>query len=168
MTATVTCPPVSSGALFSCDPENLYRYRLWRRWGLGSKSIAFILLNPSTADETKDDPTVRRCIGYAKKWGYDGLEVLNIFALRSTDPAGLRQVVDAVGPENNEWLLKVAAKSEKVICGWGMHGVLDGRGAAVAKLLESIPLYALHLTDSGHPGHPLYLSGDLKPFRWKI
>ena len=147
------------------SPCRTYRYVLRRTWSAGP-AVGFILLNPSTADETENDPTIRRCIGYAKAWGYGSLVLGNLFALRSTDPKGLRQVADPVGPDNDDWLLRIAKEAGgKVICGWGNHGALNGRGRAVAVNLAAAgvrPL-ALTVTTDGSPGHPLYLRGGLKP-----
>ena len=149
-------------AIFS--PCRTWRYRLERQWSSGPVA-AFILLNPSTADETNDDPTIRRCIGFAKVWGMGGLVLGNAFALRSTDPRGLYSHVDPVGPDNNEALAGIARQAATVVCGWGTHGAFMGRGAAVAKIIReagATPM-ALKVTAAGHPGHPLYLRADLKP-----
>lgn len=150
-------------AIFS--PCRLWRYRLERRWGPG-RPAAFILLNPSTADETQDDPTIRRCIAFSKAWAHGGLILGNIFGFRSTDPAGLRQTPDPVGPGNDDALRSIAASADRVICGWGAHGDLHGRGAVVLDELRSagVPLFALKLTAAGHPGHPLYLPAASEPF----
>ena len=151
-------------AIFS--PCRTWRYRLERRWGEGPL-VAFILLNPSTADETMDDPTIRRCIGYAKTWGYGGLVVGNIFALRSTDPKVLQSADDPVGPENDEHLLAIAESASVVICGWGAHGKIAGRGHEVMKLLQAHRPKYLKMTKLGAPQHPLYLKGDLTPRDWE-
>lgn len=155
-------PPAFSPATFS--PCRTWRYRLERRWSAGP-TAAFILLNPSTADETNDDPTIRRCIGYAKGWGYGGLVLGNIFALRSTDPKGLYSHPDPVGPDNDRVLAEIAREADRIVCGWGTHGAFTGRGGAVLRVIReagATPL-ALKLTSAGHPGHPLYLRSDLEP-----
>jgi hypothetical protein len=151
-----------SGAKFS--PCRTWRYFLRREWSSASK-VAFIMLNPSTADETQDDPTIRRCIGYAKAWGYGGLVVGNIFAFRSTDPRGLLTAADPVGPDNDYWLANIGLGTD-TICAWGTHGKLQERGAKVLKLLRSngAKPMALKLTTGGQPSHPLYLAGNLRPF----
>ena len=152
---------ISSGAEFSSDRR--YRYTLWRAWGLGQRAC-FILLNPSTADESTNDPTIERCERRARMWGYAGLEVLNVFAFRSTDPAGLLRVDDPVGPDNDSAIGRVAGSSAVVICGWGGHGTLLGRGRAVLNLLSGTPLYALRINAAtGEPGHPLYLPYSAMP-----
>ena len=125
----------------------------------------FVGLNPSTADETKNDPTVRRCIGYAKDWGYGGLFMTNIFAYRSTDPHALLALDDPVGEDNDNALLKCYRESDIAIAAWGIHGVLQERDIAVMKLLPK--LHYLKLTQSGQPGHPLYLPKNLKPIPWQ-
>jgi hypothetical protein len=149
------------------SPCRTWRYVLRRQWSAGP-SIGFILLNPSTADETQDDPTIRRCIGYAKSWGYAGLILGNLFALRSTDPRVLRSAFDPVGPGNDTHLWKIADDcAGKIICGWGSHGTFMDRGRQVIGLLRECgasPM-ALSMTAANEPGHPLYLKADLKPFK---
>jgi hypothetical protein len=154
-----------STARFSEDGE--YRYALARAWPGGRGAVNFIMLNPSTATAELDDPTIRRCIGFARSWGYQRLVVTNLFALRSTDPAALRKHPDPVGPENAVAILE-AAGAELVICAWGRHGELAGRGHTTARALAllDVPLKVLRLTAGGQPAHPLYLPGDLRPFRW--
>lgn len=148
------------GAKFSDCRE--YRYRLWRTWDVGKPTLAFVMLNPSTADEVKNDPTVRRCIGYAKDWGYGTLVVGNIFALRSTDPQGLYEHDDPVGPENDEHLREIVSEADKVVAAWGSHGEYQGRGREVAEMLEG-ELVALDTTKAGQPNHPLYQPKDTEP-----
>jgi hypothetical protein len=126
------------------------------------------MLNPSTADAFQLDPTNRRCVGFAQAWGYGALVTTNIFAFRSTNPAGLRTANDAVGPENNEAILTAAKNADLVIVAWGTHGELQERGNAVRELLcdAGSALHMLRLTKAGHPGHPLYVAGDTQPMRW--
>lgn len=148
-----------------------WRYRLERTWAPELPRAAFILLNPSTADETNDDPTIRRCIGYAKAWGYGGLVLGNIFALRSTDPAALYGHPDPVGPDNDMHLMAIAESSSAIVCGWGAHGVERKRGARVLEMIRQGPgrrAMALKMTKGGQPGHPLYLRADLQPFEVTI
>lgn len=148
-----------SSATFS--PCGVYRYTLERRWG-PEDPVVFVMLNPSTADASQDDPTVRRCIAYAKSWGYGGLTVLNIFALRSTDPNALYSHPDPTGPWNDA-AIKDAAKGRDVCCAWGEHGKYLNRGSAVLTLLRGIAkrLGYLKLNSGGEPAHPLYQKGDL-------
>lgn len=146
------------------SPDRVYRYTLWREWVGGDGFVQFIGLNPSTADESLDDPTIRRCVGYAKAWGFSGLCMTNAFAFRSTDPAGLRAVCDPVGPDNDRHLIETAAGARLVVAAWGVHATFLDRETAVRRLIPS--LHALHLTAAGHPGHPLYLKKSLTPFPW--
>ena len=149
---------MTGGAAFSRDRR--YRYRLWRRWDRSRPSIAFCMLNPSTADARRDDPTIRRCIGFARSWGYGGIEVVNIFALRATDPRDLRSARDPVGPRNDAFMLRAAAESPVVIA-WGVHGALRDRERAALELFGARSrLLALGRTRSGAPRHPLYLRRD--------
>lgn len=152
-----------SHALLSEDRE--YRYRLQRHWDATKPTVAFVMLNPSTADETDDDPTIRRCIGYAKEWGYGTLLVGNLFALRATDPSELRDHPDPVGPENDDHLRKICDRAELVVAAWGTDGSLRDRGKEAARMLD-VQLHALDVTKNGHPGHPLYLPGDADPEPW--
>ena len=153
---------MKTGAFFSEDRK--YRYLLTREWGKEPK-LGLIALNPSTADETKDDPTIRRCIGFAKSWGYGGLLMGNIFAYRSTDPKGLLTIGDPIGPENDGWLDYIKRKSGLTVAAWGVHGHLMGRGEVVRRNLRR--LYVLGLTKEGFPKHPLYLPKTLEPVRWR-
>lgn len=147
----------------------LYRYSLVRRWGMSGPPAVFLLLNPSTADASQDDPTIRRCIGYARAWGFSAIKVVNLFAFRATDPSGLRAPgVEPIGPANDMAILHAAQHAGIVVCGWGTHGELHGRGAHVRRfLLAARELHVLKLTAGGHPGHPLYLKGDLHPTLWR-
>jgi len=153
---------IASGATFSDD--RVYRYSLWRLWQLGPRAC-FIMLNPSTADEDINDPTVERCERRARAWGYAGLEVLNLFAYRATDPSNLYlQGGAAVGPENDAWITRGTAASARIVCAWGGHGRLLGRSEKVRALLASRPLYALRVNAaSGEPGHPLYVPYSAMP-----
>jgi len=149
---------MTGGAAFSRDRR--YRYRLWRRWDRSRPRIAFCMLNPSTADARRDDPTIRRCIGFARDWGYGGIEVVNIFALRATDPRDLRSARDPVGPRNDAFMLQAATESPVVIA-WGVHGALRDRAATALQLFgPRARLLALGRTRSGAPRHPLYLRRD--------
>lgn len=154
-----------SEALYS-DCES-YRYRLSRDWGNGPR-IAFILLNPSTASELRNDPTVARCEGRAQRDGYGGFDVLNLFGFRATRPGDLRAAADPVGAVNAETVLEVAGRAATVVCGWGVHGAHLGEGAAMRGLLAArdIPLWHLGLTRDGHPRHPLYVANSVQPMHW--
>lgn len=146
-----------------------YRYWLMRDSGVNLKTLTFIMLNPSTADEITNDPTVERCWRRALTLGYARLEVLNIFALRSTDPNALYAHADPVGEDNDGCLVTRAKQSDLVVCAWGEHGAYRGRGHAVRKMLEAagVKLHALKINASGHPAHPLYLPYALQPREWR-
>lgn len=146
------------------SPCRRYRYALWRYWGPDAvdKGYAlFIGLNPSTADETTDDPTIRRCIAFAKAWGYSGLCMVNLFAYRATNPADMLVTPDPVGPDNDRWLRFHAERAGIVIAGWGVYGSHLARDRIVKQMVPN--LHYLRLTKDGHPGHPLYLPKTLVP-----
>lgn len=162
---------VVSRAVFSEDGR--YRTYLERRWdGLpfGSPGfVAWIMMNPSTADEQVDDPTVRRCREFTRRWGHGAMVVLNAFALRATRPAMLLEAADPVGPGNDEAIRETAKRAEKVIVAWGLPPrPLRQRGLALAALLREagVQPFALKVTQSGEPGHPLYIAGDTLPVPW--
>ncbi|MBL7251277.1 DUF1643 domain-containing protein [Alloalcanivorax sp. C16-2] len=139
-----------------------YRYALWRRWRDGDDYLLLVGLNPSTADHRKDDPTIRRCIGFARDWGYSGLCVANLFAYRATYPRDLFAADDPIGPRNDWWLRRLAADAALVVAGWGNHGTQGDRAARVRAWLPA--LHCLRLNGSGEPAHPLYLPKTLTPF----
>ena len=154
------------GATFSeCG---LYRYTLMRIWDSGRPCVVFLMLNPSTADAITNDPTVERCQRRAVRMGFGGLVVINLFAYRSTDPEALYGLDDPVGSDNDQAILQSASSAGMVICAWGTHGALHGRGAAVRALLRDagVTLHYLHLNADGSPAHPLYLPYDLQPSEW--
>jgi hypothetical protein len=151
------------------SPDRVYRYDLYRRIRLTKASrgaVAFVLLNPSTADAKREDPTVRRCLGYAASWGYEHVRVLNIFALRSTDPDALYHCTDPIGPDNDAALTRQCAltAAERVIFAWGAHGVWRGRGDDVTRKIAivraSAQCFEFGATKDGQPMHPLYLPAD--------
>lgn len=143
------------------SPDRIYRYTLWREWIGGDGYAMFVGLNPSTADETQDDPTIRRCIAFAKSWGYAGLCMTNLFAFRATDPKDMLAQGDPVGDENDDWLVRIASDAGVVVAAWGVHGTHLGRDKDVRAMLPN--LHCLALTKEGHPGHPLYLRKTLTP-----
>lgn len=154
-------PAVERGAVISeCGR---YRYSLWRRWGT-SGIVMFVGLNPSTADAKQDDPTIRRCMEFARSWGYGALVMCNLFAWRSTDPESMKAAADPVGPDNDATLLVEAATASVAVAAWGVHGAHQGRNNAVREMLPR--LHCLTLTKDGHPGHPLYLPAALVPVEW--
>jgi len=158
----------TTGAAFS--PCRRYRYRLWRVWDETKAPAVFVMLNPSTADEVENDPTVERCARRARAMGFGGLRVANIFALRSTDPSALYSDGDPVGPDNDTAILESIAGAGLVVCAWGGHGRLNGRGDAVLALIRgagAIPNY-LKINSDGTPGHPLYVGYSVQPQAWEI
>jgi hypothetical protein len=145
------------------SPCKRYRYQLRRTWDEFKPAVLFIGLNPSTADATFDDNTSRVCIAYATRWNYGTLLLGNLFAFRSRNPAALRVVADAVGPDNDAHLISLQAEAAMVICAWGDGGGLFDRDIAVLKLLRNP--YCFGKLKSGRPGHPLYKRKDLRPTR---
>ena len=147
------------------SPCRTYRYALWREWIGGSGYAMFVGLNPSTADEMLDDPTIRRCIGFAKSWGYAALCMTNLFAFRATEPKDMMAAADPIGPGNDAFLQELAPDAGVVVAAWGAHGAYRGRDAEVCRMLPD--LHCLALTKGGHPGHPLYLPKHLIPYRFQ-
>lgn len=153
-----------------------YRYVLLRLVDLGlddldgkqDRSVNFVMLNPSTADDVADDPTVRRCIGYARRWGYGELLVTNLFAFRATDPKAMKAADDPVGPENDEYIRKIAGAVDLVVLAWGSHGDYRRRDEQVRRIVAGVGKepHCLTVTATGQPGHPLYLGRDLRPIRY--
>lgn len=153
------------------SPCKRYRYTLWRKWGPGDW-MAWLMLNPSTADGAVDDPTIRRCVGFAKRDGFGGILVVNLFAWRSPSPEalfGYADIGDAVGPQNDYYIQYVAREVPALVAAWGAQK--DWRVAMrtehVKRLLwahssESPAVYCLGHTRGGHPRHPLYVRADAK------
>ncbi len=150
-------------AQFSDDMK--YRYTLERHWAPLVPPLVWILLNPSTADAFRDDPTVKRCMGFSMNSGAGGCLILNLFAWRSTNPGGLLHTKDPVGPDNDGYIRHWVAKGLNVVLGWGcMHKKLLWRPLQVLKLLDKSKLYYLRPTTVHHePNHPLFLSSKLRP-----
>lgn len=167
-------PPTSGATISKCGR---FRYVLWRAWGeqegggFPARAANFIMLNPSTADATADDPTIRRCVGFARSWGMDGLFVTNLYPLRATDPSELWKAEDRLGeflpragePVNEQAILAYASISQVVVCAWGSHAKPD-RAARVLTILANVKIrtHCLGLTKDGHPRHPLYLGRNTK------
>ncbi|UWQ97627.1 DUF1643 domain-containing protein [Rhodobacteraceae bacterium M385] len=146
-----------------------YRYSLTRVWDEAGERGLFIMLNPSTATEVQNDPTVERCERRSRALGYGAFRVLNIFAYRATDPRDMRRAEDPVGPENDAALLQGLDWADRVICAWGTHGEHLGRGPEVAALLKGTGRELLHLglSKAGHPKHPLYIGYKVQPQVWE-
>lgn len=188
---------IGSGAVISACGN--YRYRLWREWRLGNStqwdmwteddgspaldgagqqlgeplSCVFVMLNPSTADADQDDPTIRRCVTFAKAWGYDRLEVVNLFAWRATNPRDVLAMTgsktDPVGAANREHVRRAIERAGMIVCAWGAHGGHIGQDETMLGWIEEHDgqPHALRVTKDGFPAHPLYLPGDLKPQPYK-
>jgi len=154
---------IEKDATFS--PCRKYRYTLYRSWDSNLGYAMFIGLNPSTADETLDDPTVRRCINFARAWGYGGLCMMNLFAYRTKDPKHMKAAHKPIGVDNDKWLISESMRAGVIIAAWGNHGSYLGRDEEVRVMLHD--LHYLALTKSGKPKHPLYLKKDLMPKKLK-
>jgi hypothetical protein len=160
---------IRSGAVLSVC--GAYRYRLTRVWDANLAWVGFVMLNPSTADADVDDPTIRRCMGYARAWGFGGLAVANVCGLRATDPKALLANPDPRGPENDEALRWLALSCSRVVVAWGtfverLRGRPHARALSVLRETRGTgcePMMALRVTKGGHPSHPLYLPADIEP-----
>lgn len=159
--------PTSDAVL---SEDGLYRYSLTRTWEPSVWRLAFIMLNPSTADASVDDPTIRRCMGFARKFGYGGITVCNLYAYRATKPADMFAAADPVGPENDGWLSRLlsarGSAQVPVVAAWGAHARPD-RVAAVLAMPGAEVLHCLGYTKAGQPRHPLMLpnTAELVPFK---
>lgn len=179
---------IESGARISDCGK--YRYLLWREWrgthdpnnwkwfgvndGAGSpigepKACVFIMLNPSTADGAIDDPTIRRCVGFAKAWKFERLEVVNLFAYRATDPSIVLSLPadEAIGPENQEYVEDAANTAGKIVCAWGAHGSYLSQDQTVRGWCNGARTFHLGLTKNRQPRHPLYIKGDTQLQEWR-
>ncbi len=156
----------ASTAIYS--PCERYRYVLTRTWDDVAKRALFVMLNPSTATEVQNDPTVERCERRARALGFGAFRVCNIFAWRDTDPKAMRAAAEPIGPENDQAITDGCAWADTIICAWGSHGEHLNRGPAVETLMRATgrPLFHLGLTKAGHPKHPLYLAYTTQPVPW--
>lgn len=162
-------------AVFS--PCARYRYTLWREWIGGTGVAMFVALNPSTATDLEDDPTIRREIAFAQCWGFAALCKVNLFALRATDPNVMLAAEDPVGPDNDAWILDCAREADVIVGAWGVHGTHRGRARQVVDMVGTDRLRMLArdvdggieyaVTKFGEPRHPLYLRGDHRPAPWR-
>lgn len=168
--------------IFSEDRS--HRFTLWRDWSKDSvlfpdvrpdfcpgtidSYIQFIGLNPSTADEKQDDPTIRKCIGFAKRWGFGAFCMTNLFGFRATDPEVMKIHPEPIGADNDRWILEIARGAGMTVCAWGNHGEHLDRAKAVRGMLaeSGIKLHRLRMTRIGHPEHPLYIPYVLKPMEY--
>jgi len=146
-----------------------YRYCLSRVWDNTKPSVAFIMLNPSTADGQKDDATIRRCVGFAKSWGYGSLYVVNLFAFRSKEPTDLLKTMDPIGKENEDWLKQIQSLVHLTVCAWGNGKIVDKifkNNEEYRPLQHFKNLNYIDLSKDGTPKHPLYLSKFLLPKKY--
>jgi hypothetical protein len=154
-----------SPAVFS--PCRKYRYTLWRRWGdlfnANDKYVMFIGLNPSTADEISDDPTIRKCRGFAQRWGYSAMVMTNLFAFRATDPKVMKQTSAPIGEDNDHYLRLIATNADRIIAAWGANGPFRHRDQDVIRIIPKGIVECLRKTKHGHPEHPLYVPYDVVP-----
>lgn len=150
--------------------DGLYRYFLWREWDPSKNFVTFVMLNPSTADGSVDDPTIRRCIGFARDWGFGELIVVNLFAYRTAYPAELKIQDNPVGPKNDQYIKSATTDSEcgKVICAWGANGNFWDRDQHVKEMFRSwgVKPYCLGMTKDGKPRHPLYIPKNVEPVKY--
>ena len=155
----------ASVAIYS--PCENYRYSLTRVWDEAGKRALFVMLNPSTATEFQNDPTVERCERRARALGFGAFRVCNIFAWRATDPKVMRAQADPTGPANDAAILEGCDWADEVICAWGTHGTHLARGPEVERLIRAAaaPKH-LGLTKDGHPRHPLYIAYTQQPEHW--
>jgi hypothetical protein len=160
----------TSAVLSDCKK---HRYSLTRVWDDNKPRVLFIMLNPSTADAEKDDPTIRRCIGFAKDWGYGGIYVVNLFSLRATNPKDLLTAPFVVGIENEKWFRRMSCLAHLVVCAWGNSSIVN----KLQKRLDhgwkplswiSKPLHYIELSKDGTPKHPLYLPKHLTPIPYEV
>jgi hypothetical protein len=146
------------------SPDRVYRYCLWREWATGEGYCAIVGLNPSKADEVEDDPTITRCIAFAKSWGCNALCMLNLFAYRATKPEEMKKAIDPIGPDNNKHLIELTKEAKILLAAWGTHGNYQNRDRQVLHLLSSQTIPALWKclgkTQDGFPRHPLFVRAD--------
>ncbi len=154
-----------SDAIFSSDKK--YRYALWRIWDKNLPMVNFIGLNPSIANKKENDPTLNRCISFAESWKFGGCFLTNLSAYVTTYPKELFKVENPVGVDNDKWIAEISNKTDVVVFAWGANGIFLNRNESVIKLVNKQG-HCIKLTKKGHPGHPLYLKGDLnyKPYQF--
>ncbi|SFV56482.1 hypothetical protein MNB_SV-14-19 [hydrothermal vent metagenome] len=145
--------------------DRKYRYFLSRVWDKTKPMVMIIGLNPSTADETEDDPTTERCISFSKSWGYGGVYMLNLFAFRSTQPKDMFNELNPIGLKNDDYIKIYSKKVDIIICAWGNNGGYKNRSQYIREEFDN--LFYIKLNQTGEPSHPLYLKSDLLPKKWK-
>lgn len=150
-----------TGAKFSDD--RIYRFQLWRIWDYDLPYLNVIGLNPSTADENIDDPTIRRCVDYAKRWHCGGLFMTNLFAYRATKPKDMMGQRDPIGSDNDHWIIETACAAGTILCAWGNDGFHRNRQSDAMRLLQDYELKCLGFNSNQTPKHPLYQRADAEP-----
>jgi hypothetical protein len=151
-----------SGATF--DNSGKYRYLLWREWDADKPACVFIMLNPSSADATRNDPTIRRAMSFAERFGFGRCEAVNLFAYRATDSSVLARVRNPVGKENDQFILESIVRCDACFVAWGNLGLLQQRSDSVLRMIpQDIQLQCLGINKSGEPKHPLYLPNNTEP-----
>jgi hypothetical protein len=166
ITRSHTKGDANSIAIYS-DCER-YRYALTRVWKFEASRLVFVMLNPSTATEVQNDPTVERCERRARTLGFGSLQVTNIFAWRDTDPKKMRTAKEPIGPDNDKTIMEACSWGDQIIAAWGTHGAHLNRGVQVKQILRSSdkPVFHLGISKGGHPKHPLYIAYSQKPEKW--
>jgi hypothetical protein len=164
----VTSTPKNARRPATFSPCRKYRYTLWREWSdffAGEPYLMVIGLNPSTADETTDDPTIRKCVGFAKRWGFGALCMTNLFAWRDTKPENMLRAEQPIGPLNDFYLFELAKNAGLILAAWGKHGSHLGRASYVRSVFHEagFQLQALRLNNDGSPMHPLYAPYEQSP-----
>ena len=154
---------MKTDAIISEDKK--YRYVLSRIWDESKPIVMIMGLNPSTADAMNDDPTITKCINFAKSWGYGGVYMLNLFAFRTSNPQTMLDADEPIGMENDKYLVEYSLKCDKVVCAWGNDGSYKNRSSEIKSKLGN--LYYLALNKSGEPSHPLYLKSELVPIKFR-
>ena len=154
----------TDGCSAEFSPDRVYRYTLTRQWDDG-KCIAWLMFNPSSATAESDDPTIRKCIGFSRRWGYGRLVIVNLYAVRSSDPSRVKRLTDPVGPLNNYWITKAVSEAREVVCAWGCAQHLSTINSRIHEAINLIvpddcPLICLGYRKDGHPRHPLMVSYD--------
>jgi len=166
----------TDGCVAEFSSDRVYRYTLRRRWEDRTErhlSIVWLMFNPSTADEVENDPTIRKCIGFSRRWGYEKLVILNLYAVRNSDPRVLRFVDDPVGPENDEWIRKSLTEASEVVCAWGCAQHMPTIDARIKDVLKIVAesgrrMVCLGYRKDHHPRHPLMVSYDTQRIPYKI
>ncbi|GAA4153903.1 DUF1643 domain-containing protein [Gryllotalpicola daejeonensis] len=147
--------------------DGAYRYRLTREWDAALGRVTFVMLNPSVADALVDDRTIGRCMGFADRWGYGGIDVVNLFAYRATNPRVMKRAADPVGLENDRYLVEALATAPMMVCAWGGHAAAR-RVTEFSQLAAGRELLCLGTNQDGSPKHPLYVHGAAQLVPWGI